>query len=56
MKSSLQLALCGAALLAASAGAQSPLRGVNIAGAEFGEGTIPGDFNTHYDSRFPPFQ
>ena len=28
--------------------AQAPLRGVNIAGAEFGEGTIPGDYNTHY--------
>lgn len=48
MKNSIQIALCGAALLTASAAAQTPLRGVNIAGAEFGEGTIPGDFNTHY--------
>src|SRR5690348_14631038 len=27
---------------------QTPLRGVNIAGAEFGEGTIPGEYGTHY--------
>lgn len=43
----LQLFL-GTALLAVTASAQAPLRGVNIAGAEFGEGTIPGDYNTHY--------
>ncbi len=27
---------------------QIPPRGVNIAGAEFGEGTIPGEFGVHY--------
>lgn len=27
---------------------QTPLRGVNIAGAEFGEGTIPGEYGVHY--------
>ncbi len=34
--------------------AQAPLRGVNIAGAEFGEGTIPGDYNTHYTFNSEP--
>lgn len=48
MTKMLKFVLCSGLLWTMQAAAQSPLRGVNIAGAEFGEGTIPGEFNTHY--------
>lgn len=45
MRFTLLLLFCG---LATNGFGQTALTGVNLAGADFGEGTLPGEYNRHY--------